>query len=259
MTWIENSGAERSPVVLIHSSASSSRQWQALTELLKAEFDIFAPDLHGYGSRAETAASAGFQDDLALIKDLICQQKSKVHLVGHSYGGLLSVRAALDLKPHVRSLTLIEPVCFHLLQESGEHDALAEIMDVRKRQVGMTAAGNYEEAGRGFIDYWMGAGAWGSMPEAARQAAAAAMPKIAAEWPGAMSETTRLADYASLPWPLLLICAADTTMAAGRVTGLIRQQAKTARYEEISDGGHMAPITRREQVNAVLADFLRSV
>ena len=84
------------------------------------------------------------------------------------------------------------------------------------------------------------------------------MPKVAAEWPGAVLPTTRLSDYASLPFPLMLVYAANTTKAARRVTDLIRQQATNARYEEISDAGHMAPITRRQQVNDVLADYLKS-
>ena len=252
-------GVKRPIVVLIHSSASSGRQWQSLSELLGTEFDIVAPDLHGYGSRSDMAGSTGFQDDLALVKDVIGQNERGVHLVGHSYGGLLSIRAALDLKPHIRSLTLIEPVCFHLLEEAGEHEALAEITDVRERQVGLTAAGDHDGAARGFIDYWMGRGAWDAMPGTACQAIAKAMPKVAAEWPGAMSPTTCLSDYASLPFPLMMICAANTTKAARRVTDLIRQRAKKARYEEISDGGHMAPITRRQMVNAVLADYLKSI
>ena len=252
-------GVGRPSVVMIHSSASSGRQWQSLSELLGTEFNIVAPDLHGYGSLVDAAASTGFQDDLALVKDVVGHNESGIHLVGHSYGGLLSIRAALDMKSHIRSLTLIEPVCFHLLEEAGEHEALAEITDVRTRQVGLTAAGDNDGAARGFIDYWMGRGAWDAMPETARQAIAGAMPKVAAEWPGAMSPTTCLADYASLPIPMMLVCAANTTKAARCVTDLIRQQAKKARYEEISDGGHMAPITRRHKVNAVLADYLKSM
>ncbi len=259
MTLDDVIGANRPFVVLIHSSASSGRQWQSLSEFLETEFNIVAPDLHGYGSLSDASGSTGFQDDLALVKDVIGQNESGIHLVGHSYGGLLSIRAALDMKPHIRSLTLIEPVCFHLLEEAGEHGALAEITDVRERQVGLTAAGDNDGAARGFIDYWMGRGVWDAMHGTARQAVAEAMPKVAAEWRGAMSPTTCLSDYASLPFPLMLVCAANTTRAARCVTDLIRQRAKKARYEEISDGGHMAPITRRHQVNAVLADYLKSM
>ena len=246
----------KAAVVLVHASASSGRQWQALADRLGPQFDVFAPDLHGYGGNADNHGT--LPDDLALLKDLIGRQRGRVHLVGHSYGGLVSVRAALDLAPQIRSLTLIEPVCFHLLEEAGERDALAEIKGVRGRQTTATAAGDPEKAAKGFIDYWMGEGAWAGMPEGARKATAAAMPKVAAEWPGAMSATTRLADYAALPWPVLLIRAADTTLAARRVTDLISEQAAAARLVTVPDGGHMAPVTRRDAVNAILADFLRN-
>ena len=250
------SGNERPPVILVHSSASSGRQWQALAELLQPGFDVLAPDLNGYGSKAGTVGAAGFEDDLDFVKDLIERQASSVHLVGHSYGGLLSARAAFDLRDRVRSLTLIEPVCFHLLAEAGERDALAEIGAVHDLQVTRTARGDLDEAAEGFIDYWMEAGTWNGMPEGARSVIAGAMPKIAAEWPGALSPTTSLDEYGSMPWPVLLVCGSETTLAARTVMALIRDRAGTARYAEIAGGGHMAPVTMRDEVNTVLAGFL---
>ena len=47
-----------------------------------------------------------------------------------------------------------------LFEEAGETDALAEIKGVRERQTAATAAGDLAGAARGFIDYWMGEGAW---------------------------------------------------------------------------------------------------
>lgn len=247
------------PVILVHSSASSGRQWQALAGQLAADYDVIAPDLHGYGSNTSAVGAPGFQDDLALVKALIEQQARKVHLVGHSYGGLISARAALDLKPFIRSLTLIEPVCFHLLEEAGESDALAEIENVRDHQVGRTTGGDLEGAACGFIEYWMGPGAWDAMAEGVRNTIADVMPKVASEWPGALCPTTSLAEYEEMPWPVLLIRGSETTLAARRVIALIRERIIHARYREIEGGGHMAPITRRDAVNAVLTDFLPNV
>ena len=36
-------------VLLLHSSASSSAQWRALTEILRGRWRVLAPDLPGYG------------------------------------------------------------------------------------------------------------------------------------------------------------------------------------------------------------------
>jgi pimeloyl-ACP methyl ester carboxylesterase len=40
------------PVLLLHSSGSSSAQWRALMERLSARFRVVAPDLYGYGGTA---------------------------------------------------------------------------------------------------------------------------------------------------------------------------------------------------------------
>ncbi len=50
--------SERQTVVLLHSSASSSRQWSALVELLGPRFDVRAVDLHGHGAQPALARRA---------------------------------------------------------------------------------------------------------------------------------------------------------------------------------------------------------
>ena len=254
-----NAGEEPVPVVMVHSSASSGRQWRELVELLGSGFDAAAPDLHGYGERANENPPQGFEDDLAMIKAYVEQHDRPVHLVGHSYGGLIAVRTALDLGSRIRSLTLIEPVCFHLLKEAGEHEALAEIKAVRQLQISAVAGGDLVASARGFTDYWMGSGTFEAMPETTRAGIAQVMPKVAAEWPGALGPTTSLADYDDLPTQVLLVRGSQTTLVAKRVADLIMARAKSALFEEIAGAGHMAPITHRDAVNAVLERFLLSV
>ena len=254
-----HAGKNRIPVILVHSSASSGRQWRALKERLEDRFDVYAPDLTGYGNSPDAGIRSGFEGDLALIGELVEQQDQNVHLVGHSYGGLIAIRTAFDFKHHIRSLSLFEPVCFHLLEEAGDTEALAEITSVRKRQTDLVTKGELNGAAKGFIDYWMGDGAFDAMPEEGRRTVAGVMPKIAAEWPGGFTQTTLLADYEVMPWPVLLMRGSQTTLAARRVVDLIRSRATRARFLEIARAGHMAPITDREPVNDALVEFLENV
>ena len=41
---------EGEPVILVHSSGSSNRQWRSLTELLSQRYRVLAINLFGYGS-----------------------------------------------------------------------------------------------------------------------------------------------------------------------------------------------------------------
>jgi pimeloyl-ACP methyl ester carboxylesterase len=63
-------------VVCLHSSASSSGQWQALMERLTSRFRVIAVDLYGSGNTVPWPGDHPFQ-----------AAGDRFHLVGHSFGG----------------------------------------------------------------------------------------------------------------------------------------------------------------------------
>ena len=95
------------PVVALHSSASSSGQWKALRDDLADRHCVVMPDLPGYGETTERpkAGSSGGTDTARPIIALIEHGATPVHLVGHSYGGALAVLIAIHRPDLVRSLT----------------------------------------------------------------------------------------------------------------------------------------------------------
>lgn len=253
---VSGRGGGGQAVVLVHSSASSSRQWRALTSRLSDRFNVIALDLCGYAAPSDAPETYSFEDDLSLVRRAVLAEESPVYLVGHSYGGLLAAKTAIDHPRSIRSLTLIEPVCFHLLEEAGERESFAEITAVKERQVAAVASGDLMRSAKGFTTYWMGAETWTAMPDERRMAIARTMPKVASEWMGGFRPTTRLNDYASFQWPTMLVRASDTTLAAYRVVELIRRQIGDCRFVEIAEGGHMSPVTNGKPVNVAIEQFL---
>lgn len=160
------------PVVLLHSSASSSRQWQSLKVALADRHRVVALDLHGYG---ETGAwhgrrPIGLADEAAAVAVLARRLGEPVHLVGHSYGGAVAAMAALWLQRRMASLVLIEPVSFHLLRggDAQERALFAEIRDLADGVAQAVNRGDEHGAMARFVDYWNGAGAWERLSFTAR-------------------------------------------------------------------------------------------
>ena len=105
-------------VILAHGSGASHRAWAPVVNSLRDRYRVLTPDLLGYGRSEPSRVNAQFHpwSDLGALIALAERADGPVHLVGHSYGGALALEAARSLGPRARSLTLIDPVAFHLMR-----------------------------------------------------------------------------------------------------------------------------------------------
>lgn len=247
------------PTVLLgHSSTASSGQWSALFARLQDRYRLIAPDHLGYG---RTGAYAGglplVEHELALIDALLNIGNEPAHLVGHSYGGALMAHAAVRAPGRVRSLTLIEPTLFHFLACTQRTIAHQETWEQAQRVIRHVAAGNPEEAARGFIDYWIAPGAYDAMDGRVQESVTAGMSKVRDEWLTAFdAKGATLKALEALNMPIQLVARSNTTRAARDVVEVLRGIWPGAAYTEIAGAGHMSPLTHAARVNVVVERFL---
>jgi pimeloyl-ACP methyl ester carboxylesterase len=103
---------EGDPVVLVHGSASDLRTWDAQLERLGASFRVIAYSRRY--ARPNAPIDPGREDPIPVhVEDLVALLRTlnatPAHLVGHSWGGLVCLMAALAHPGVVRRLVLIEP------------------------------------------------------------------------------------------------------------------------------------------------------
>jgi pimeloyl-ACP methyl ester carboxylesterase len=241
-------------VILVHGSLSNGKQWRKLAERLRDRFRVLSLDL--YMTRNEDGfeiGDFGFADDVAFVETLLASYPP-AHLVGHSYGGVVAARAALNKCNALASLTLIEPSCFHLLDKSGED--FAEIMQLRNDGLAFAATGDRAGQARHFIEYWMGTEAWVTMPERRQAAILASLKRLEPDWQGTLQPHTSLEDYRTLTVPTLLLRARDTRRPSSHLVDLIGAALPDARIAEVASGGHMSPLTNPDPVNDLIERFV---
>jgi pimeloyl-ACP methyl ester carboxylesterase len=249
-------------VVCLHCSASTSGQWRPLMERLADRYHVIAADLYGCGKSPAWPEERPMwlDDQLALLAPVFERAGERFHLIGHSYGGAIALKAAPGLRPRLRSLVLYEPVLFSvLLNDAPDSPAAREIVSVRGDAIGLINQGDLDGAARRFIDYWMGEGAWEATPHARRPALKAAVRTVKPEWHSAFNEPTPLEAFRAVDVPALLLTGSASTAAARAVAQLVAGALPRVRVEEIEGAGHMAPVTHPQQINALIERFLATL
>lgn len=246
-------------VVCLHCSASSAAQWRPLMDVLAGRFRVIAADLYGSGRSPAwpEARPMRLDDQLELLTPVFERAGERFHLVGHSYGGAIALKAALRFGARLRSLVLYEPVLFSLLLRAAPDSAAArEIVSVRDDALDLMEKGDLEGAARRFVDYWMGEGAWAATPEGRRPVIAASMRAVTPEWHSAFHEPTPLDALRAIEAPTLLLTGTASTAAARAVARLVASVLPQAAVQELAGAGHMAPVTAPQRVNPLIERFL---
>jgi pimeloyl-ACP methyl ester carboxylesterase len=101
----------RQPVLCVHGMAGSASNWTDLMAELASDFACYAVDMPGSGWSPPPATPAGYsvKAQVETVIKVIEAVGGPVHLIGHSMGGLVSVRVAATRPDLVRTLTLISP------------------------------------------------------------------------------------------------------------------------------------------------------
>jgi pimeloyl-ACP methyl ester carboxylesterase len=94
-------------LVLVHGTTVSHGDWLPVLPALRRQFTVYAMDRRGIGASGDAEAYALEREfeDVAAVADSVGEP---VFLVGHSFGALCSLEAAL-LTPNIRKLVLYEP------------------------------------------------------------------------------------------------------------------------------------------------------
>ncbi len=108
------------PVVMVHGSFSWGEEAFEKQRELMERYKLFIVDRRGFGE-SPPVKRCDFEVDARDISEILGEGS---HLVGHSYGGVVSLIAAALTPEAVRSLTVIEPPAFGLARGNSAVEQL---------------------------------------------------------------------------------------------------------------------------------------
>ena len=131
------SGHKSSPVIVfIHGSPGSWNAWAdyLFDPELREKALLIAPDRPAYGGSNDGTSGLSLEEQSRLIMGAIKQrvpQQKKFILVGHSYGGPLALRMAIDYPDAVQSMLLLAPAISPELVRRKWYNWVADLLLVR--------------------------------------------------------------------------------------------------------------------------------
>jgi pimeloyl-ACP methyl ester carboxylesterase len=143
-TWDE-SPARDDQVILIHGTMTWGLAAFARQRPLAAHRRILVIDRRGFGASPDTERS-DYESD---ADDVVGLMDRATHLVGHSYGGVVALLAALRRPESVRSLALIEPSA---LAVAADHPVVAAALERNRRYVAAARSMSAEDYLRAAYD-----------------------------------------------------------------------------------------------------------
>jgi len=109
-------------VVLVPGSCSTGAAWRSVVSHLGNRFRCVTTSLLGYGDTCESRTTDDFSIDheCRVVEEVIERTGGRVHIVGHSFGGLVAPAVALRGHAPLASLTIFEAPAVGFLRGKGD-------------------------------------------------------------------------------------------------------------------------------------------
>lgn len=245
-------------IVLLHSSMSSKDQWNPLIPLLCHQFKMVSIDLAGYGDNELPQNPQTFStgDEVAVVQDILLKQthgKEAFHLVGHSYGGAIALKLAVKQTARIKTLTIFEPVAFHLLPAGGT--ARDEITTIAQRLTRALENNDKKLATALFIDYWSGCGTFENLKQNNQTRFIRYIDKVVLDFQALFAESLTLDDYSTVNIPVCMIKGEKSPLSSLQIFQILERCFPDHCVHSVP-GGHMSPITHADKVNQIITAFL---
>jgi pimeloyl-ACP methyl ester carboxylesterase len=227
----------RPRVVFVHGSVGNAEAaWGHLVEPLAARFEVVLHTRSGYPPRPpEERIDFDPQAD-----ELARELRDGDHLVGHSYGGVVSLLAAARTRARLASLTVSEPPAFGLVPDDPAAQAFLEAY----ARVDFSSPQAYVETFLPLVGSALPPGPLSGALEAGTRAAMAERTPDQAVIP--------LGELAAAPFPKLVVSGAHH--AAFDAVCDVLEARLGAERAVLTGAGHSVP--RAPGYGEVLADFV---
>jgi pimeloyl-ACP methyl ester carboxylesterase len=240
------------PLVLVHGTAADHGRWRPVLPALEQRFTVYAIDRRGRGGSDDSdgyTIEREFEDVAAVVDSL----GDPVNLLGHSYGALCALEAAL-LTRNVRKLLLYDPGIELAGAEIYPHEVIGRMEDMLEAgdRDGVVETTMREVAGLTpeVVEYMRAQPVWQARVEAAHT--------IPRELRAVKSYRFDPERFKNLGTPALLLAGGDSPAALRKAAEAVDEALPDSRIVVMDGQGHSAMDTGTDLFTAEVLSFLET-
>jgi pimeloyl-ACP methyl ester carboxylesterase len=241
-------------LVLVPGSCSTGAAWRPMIAGWKGHFRCITTSLPGYGGTAErrTTEDVSIRYLAETLETVIRQAGGPVHLIGHSFGGLVALAVALRKQVMLESLVIIEAPATEILRERGEHRHYQTFRHMADAYFNDYLGGN-AEAIAAMIDFYGGPGTYASWPQRLRDYAIKTTKTNLLDWRTAFGFSLPAAALETLDVPTLVCIGDRSHPAVQRANDLLSQDINGTPAVAIGGAAHFMIATHVDELCSLVA------
>jgi pimeloyl-ACP methyl ester carboxylesterase len=244
-------------IVLVPGSCSTGAAWRPVITAWDGRFRSVTTSLLGYGKTAErrTADDPSIAHEADALASVIRRAGGPVHLVGHSFGGLVALALALRNRAPLASLTILEAPAVGVLREDRDDRHCRAFRQMTASYFAAFQAGN-REAIAAMIDFYGGTGTFAAWPPRVRAYAIETTPANILDWASAYGFPLSAASLAQCRVPTLVIQGGASHPSVQRANGLVSASMSEATLATIEGAAHFMIATHVNEVARLIAQHV---
>lgn len=241
-------------VVFVPGSCSTGAAWRPVISHVGDALRCVTTSLLGYGGTAErrTGFDSEISDESEILESVIRRAACPVHLVGHSFGGLVALDVALRKRVPLLSLTILEAPAAQLLLRMGEEQHYRAFRTMTTEYFSAFYRGD-AAAIKPMIEFYGGAGTFASLPERVRAYAMDTTEVNVRDWENVYRFDLTPARLAAIDVPALVVLGAKSHPAVQRANQLLGRCIGGAAVVTVADAAHFMINTHAREVAKAIA------
>ncbi len=244
------------PLVFIHGSFATLSSWKKIIAPFSPYYRCIAIKLPGHCGLADPTdfAAPTVQTELAIIEQVINSLTHQpIHLIGHSYGGVVALALALKGSVEIAQLSLFEPVATWVLPLVGD-TAMQRRVDDFLIDYRHAVSVDEDNACARVIDFWNGDDSFAALPTAIKQTMALLTANNIRHWDICTQSEYSINDLQALLVPTRLVIGEASNPVAQAIAAHLADLIPHSKRYRIAAASHSMINTHADFCRAILND-----